>query len=70
MWNVESGMWKVECGIVVTLRFGGVPPLSIRGGRSTSFRSALMPNIHYSRSLLIDSCSFALNVKCGAEVLR
>ena len=42
-------------------RSGGVPPLSIRGacphwavrgGRSTSFRSALKPNIHYSRSLL------------------
>ncbi len=29
---------------------GGVPPLSIRGGRSTSFRSALIPIIHYSRS--------------------
>ena len=33
-------------------RSGGVPPLSIRGGRSTSFRSALEPNIYYSRSLL------------------
>ena len=31
---------------------GGVPPLSIRAGRSTSFRSALEPNIHYSRSIL------------------
>ena len=35
-------------------RSGGVPPLSIRAGRSTSFRSALEPNIHYSRSLLIE----------------
>ena len=35
-------------------RSGGVPPLSIRDGRSTSFRSALEPNIYYSRSLLID----------------
>ena len=33
-------------------RIGGVPPLSIRAGRSTSFRSALEPNIHYSRSIL------------------
>ena len=33
-------------------RSGGVPPLSIRAGRSTSFRSALEPNIYYSRSLL------------------
>ena len=38
----------------------GVPPLSIRGGRSTPFRSALIPNIHYSRSLLIDRCAGVL----------
>ena len=31
---------------------GGVPPLSIRGGRCASLRSALIPNIYYSRSLL------------------
>ncbi len=31
---------------------GGVPPLSIRGGRCATLRSALKPNIHYSRSLL------------------
>ena len=40
---------------VAALRFclaGGVPPLSIRAGRSTPFRSALIPNIHYSRYLL------------------
>ena len=30
----------------------GVPPVSIRGGRCASLRSALIPNIHYSRSLL------------------
>ena len=35
-------------------RSGGVPPLSIRAGRSTPFRSALEPNIRNSRSLLID----------------
>ena len=39
----------------------GVPPVSIRGGRSTSFRSALEPNIHYSRSLLIDRCAGGAN---------
>ena len=48
------------------LRSAGVPPLSIRGAcphlairgvRSTPFRSALIPNIHYSRSLLIDRCA-------------
>ena len=33
-------------------RSGGVPPLSIRGGRSTPFRSPLEPNIYYSRSIL------------------
>ena len=41
-------------------RSGGVPPLSIRGVRSTPFRSALEPNIYYSRSLLIDSCAGVL----------
>ena len=41
-------------------RSGGVPPLSIRGVRSTPFRSALEPNIHYSRSLLIDRCGGVL----------
>ena len=33
-------------------RCGACPHWAIRGGRSTSFRSALIPNIHYSRSLL------------------
>ena len=33
-------------------RSAGVPPVSIRAGRSTSFRSALEPNIYYSRSIL------------------
>ena len=33
-------------------RSGGVPPLSIRGGRCASLRSALEPNIYYSRPLL------------------
>ena len=40
----------------INWRCGGVPPLSIRAGRSTPFRSALIPNIYYSRSLLIDRC--------------
>ena len=33
-------------------RCGGVPPLSIRAGRCASLRSALVPNIYYSRSIL------------------
>ena len=41
-------------------RSGGVPPLSIRGGRSTSFRSALEPNIYYSRSILNYRCAGVL----------
>ena len=53
MWNVESGMWNC-CH--TPLRSAGVPPVSIRAGRSTPFRSALIPNIRNSRSLLIDRC--------------
>ena len=37
-----------------------MPPQSIRGGRSTPFRSALEPNIRNSRSLLIDRCGGVL----------
>ena len=48
-------------------RSGGVPPLSIRDGRSTSFRSALEPNIYYSRSLLIDRHAGALRFCLAAE---
>ena len=35
---------------------GACPHWAIRAGRSTPFRSALEPNIHYSRSLLYDRC--------------
>ena len=43
----ELAPWRVQ-----SERSAGVPPVSIRGVRSTPFRSALIPNIHYSRSLL------------------
>ncbi len=36
---------------------------AIRAGRSTSLRSALIPNIHYSRSILYDRCAAAGNRK-------
>ena len=38
---------------------GACPHWAIRAGRSTSFRSALIPNIHYSRSILYDRCAAA-----------
>ena len=43
-------------------RSAGVPPVSIRAGRSTPFRSALIPNIYYSRYLLIIRCGFDSDV--------
>ena len=42
--------WAIRGGVPPLSIRGGVPPLSIRAGRSTPFRSALIPNIRNSRS--------------------
>ena len=59
MWSVECGVWSC-CHTPLRSAGGAVPALSARGGRCASLRSALIPNIRNSRSLLIDRCGGVL----------
>ncbi len=51
--------WAIRAGVPPVSIRGACPHWAIRAGRSTSFRSALIPNIHYSRSILYDRCAAA-----------
>ena len=49
-WAIRGGVppLSIRGGVPPLSIRGGVPPLSIRAGRSTSFRSALIPNISHA----------------------